>query len=544
MKESCPKFGSISKRGTPIGSKMKLFVELNNAMRYNAFCIMDQVKASRSILIVDDETTFLRRFKTILEKALNLRVEAVTTIEEAQSRLSTESFAVVVLDQYFDKVQTKFENGITAIPMLLSKFPDIKILVHTSSGKYTDAVKAIKGGATGYIFKAESPNGDLLVEEVKMALEEFEIDRELEMVREGAEYPTTKIKSKSPVMKTLLKRCDQVATAIYPVLLLGETGVGKTYLAKHIHVLSGVTGPFIEKNLSTLSEEQIESTLFGSVKGSYTGSIKDRKGVFEIANNGTLFIDEIGDLSLNIQNKILTAIESKKFSRMGEPEVEKRANFRLICATNKNPKELIETGRMKHDFYARIRSYELMIPSLSERSEDIPDIIREMLPEISAGTKVRTHISKIPEDFIEWLRDNPPAFNYRGIRDALSKLLSYSVKDKRGRPDYSGWREIEEFKGIELARRQGERLTWRDVVSSEVELLTTDFPGCKSFFSQIEEKLIKDGEKIFSTTVELAKKTGISKTTLFRRGYIKDPTRISVREGKLLMSANKRERSS
>ncbi len=85
---------------------MKLFVELNNAMRYNAFCIMEQVKASRSILIVDDETTFLRRFKTILEKALNLRVEAVTTIEEAQSRLSTESFAVVVLDQYFDKVQT------------------------------------------------------------------------------------------------------------------------------------------------------------------------------------------------------------------------------------------------------------------------------------------------------------------------------------------------------------------------------------------------------------------------------------------------------
>ncbi len=494
-------------------------------------------RAEVGVLLVDDDVHLLKRYQGLLMRRLlpqypNLFVETAWSVEEALSKDSSK-IGVIVLDQYFEnleKSESKFPNGIDAIAHIKSIL-DVPILVHTSSGEIADAVRAIKFGAVNYVFKGDEGSPDLLCNAVNQVLldRKHKIENEI-LLRGGQLSNETKapfvIKSKS--MKRALENIDRIAKSDYPILLLGETGVGKSHIANEIHKMRGGFGPFLEYNVGEANMQVVEAELFGSVRGAFTGAV-NKEGLFRLANGGTLFLDEIGEASIELQNKILTAVETKRFSKVGAPGQKITSNFRLITATNKNPQTLIEEKKMKHDFYARIRGYEITIPPLRERREEIPDLIRALVPKVSSMMHIPLSYRQLPADFIEWLTKNLPPFNVRGLENVLKDLLTFApIDEESGRPVLRNWQQCSPFRGhLRSQDLSASTLTWRDLLSSETVLLTDDFPGFKEFTLRLQEKIVKESSGKYKKAGELSKSSGISVATLYRRGLSRGMLRKS-----------------
>ncbi len=486
------------------------------------------IKSSQrtGILLVDDDNTLLKKYSgLILRKLLpsfpKIFIEVAPTIEEALSR-DHSNIACIVLDQFFEN-ETKFKNGIDAIPHIQTQI-GVPVLVHTSSGDIADAVRAVKNGATNYIFKGQDTTGELLANAIAQILIDRKLKAENEILLRGGELSLApeKFTYKSKAMKYALEDLDKIATSDYPVLLLGETGVGKSFIAKEIHRLRGGHGPFIEININEPNMNIIESELFGSIRGAFTGAV-NKEGLFKLANGGTLFLDEIGDAPLELQNKILTAIETKVFSKVGAPAGKIKVDFKLITATNKNPRDLISERKLKHDFYARIRGYEITIPSIRERTEDIPELIKTLLPKVSKMAKVPVAHRQLPQDFTEWVMKNPPEFNVRGLEDVLKDLLTFAPLDAdTKRPLLKHWRGFKPFRdALRFSYSIPSTLTWHDVLGDKMQLLTADFPGFKNFCQKLEDKIIRESSEKFTLMQEASRVSGISRSTLFRRGLSK-----------------------
>lgn len=336
------------------------------------------------VLIIEDE----RIMRITLEDALRgagYEVQSFETGESGFEALKSGFFDIVVLDVRLPDV-----NGISLIEDI-QRLSDAQVIVMTAFGTIKDAVQAMKLGAFDYITKPFSLDEFLLI--VERAIEVKRLREENIRLRRDINrcYKLPNIIGESESMKRVFSLIEKVAASDITVLIMGESGTGKELVATTIHYQSRRRdGPLVKINCAAIPEGLIESELFGHEKGAFTGALKKKPGRFELATGGTIFLDEIGDLPLSAQAKLLRVLQDKTFERIGGTETI-RVDVRIIAATNRNLKEEIKRGRFREDLFYRLNVIPLSIPPLRERKEDIPVLVEYFLKKFNSqcGKHVR-----------------------------------------------------------------------------------------------------------------------------------------------------------
>ncbi len=328
-------------------------------------------KQTYGILVVDDERTLRFTLKEGLSED-GYRVETAADGAEAIEKLDREEYQVVLLDQKLPDV-----NGIDLLRTIRSKRRGAQVIMMTAYGKFQQAVEATKAGCYEYLAKPFELDHMKLI--INNALSQLRLAEEVVRLREvdRRRAGSMLIVGGSSKMIKIIETIQKIAqTGSSTVLLQGETGVGKELLAREIHDQSSWhEGPFVEVNCSGFAENLLEPELFGYERGAFTDARKTgKKGLMELANGGTLFLDEIGEMSFNLQSKLLRALEMKRFRRvMGESDI--HVDMRIVAATNRDLKGLVEQGKFREDLFFRLDVIRIGVPPLRERPEDIPPLI-------------------------------------------------------------------------------------------------------------------------------------------------------------------------
>ena len=344
---------------------------------------------SARILIVDDEEIVIRSCLRILDGD-DFQVEAVQDGREALRKIEENPYDVVILDIMMPNM-----DGLEVLRRVKETHPNVDVIMITGLSQIDTAVQAMKLGAFDYISKPFEPDELKLV--VQRALERRRLLQEnLNLKSEvSSKYRFENIIGSSPQMQAVYRLVAQCAPTSSTVLITGESGTGKELIARAIHYNSlRKDKPFVPVDCNALSENLLESELFGHVKGAFTGAVVNKKGMFEVAGSGTLFLDEIGNISMSIQAKLLRVLQEREFRAVGDTRTQ-IANFRLVTATNKDLKAMVAAGTFRDDLYYRINIFPIHVPALRERKDDIPALAYHFLKVFSAelGKKV-TDISE------------------------------------------------------------------------------------------------------------------------------------------------------
>jgi DNA-binding NtrC family response regulator len=334
---------------------------------------MPPLHKSLRVLFVDDEKS-LQEFMRVELPALGHEVTVCPDGKSAVKILERGKFDAAILD-----LRMPGMSGIEVLEQLKQTSPDTEAVVMTGHASMETAIEAIRLGAFDYITKP------CKLAEIQSVLDKVAEKRELQHKNlalqsrvKAAEGPTVLV-GDSPSMAAVKSLIKTVAPTESTVLILGETGTGKELAARALYQESKRADmPFVPVNCGALSENLVESELFGHRKGAFTGADRDHKGLFEVANGGTLFLDEVGELNKNIQVKLLRFLESGEIRRVGETEPF-RTNVRILCATNRDLKQMIKDEEFREDLYFRINTFEIRLPPLRERRSDIPDLARHLL---------------------------------------------------------------------------------------------------------------------------------------------------------------------
>ena len=352
-----------------------------------------EVNDKLRVLVVDDEKNIRMTLAVCLEQ-FGCEVTGVASADGALQSLSRQPFDLAFLD-----LRLGDGSGLDLIPKFLAESPNLIIVVMTAYATIDSAVEAIKRGAGDYLPKPFQPAQIRHV--VDQSVKQRNLKRQVTdlegRLRDAA--PETDLESESPKLRAVFDVAQRASSSDAPVLLRGESGTGKSVLARWIHSLSPRSGhPFVVVNCPTLSEELLTSELFGHTKGAFTGAVRDQPGRVEAAEGGTLFLDEIGDISPSLQAKLLRFIEDKEFERLGENKT-RRANVRTLAATNRELEEQVRKGLFREDLLYRLNVIDLQLPPLRERREDILRLARRFLkffarsarrqtPELSSAAEV------------------------------------------------------------------------------------------------------------------------------------------------------------
>jgi DNA-binding NtrC family response regulator len=334
---------------------------------------MDQEEAN--ILIIDDDYDVLKSAHVFL-KRFYTKVEIEQVPENIMKRIAADAFDVVLLDMNFQKGSRDGEEGFYWLNHILNQSPDLVVILITAYGDVDLAIRAIKEGAIDFVLKPWK--NQKLLATINAALKLKKSKNEVEHLRQTQQKlvedqhqhygPFIGDSEKITECKQMI---EKVAATDADILILGENGTGKELIARYIHKLSERNRHvFIPVDLGALSETLFESELFGHVKGAFTDALEDKPGRFEMAQNGTIFLDEIGNLSLPLQSKLLTVLQNRKTTRVGSVR-EIPVNFRLICATNQSLYKMAEQGTFRQDLLYRINMVEVHVPPLRERQDDI-----------------------------------------------------------------------------------------------------------------------------------------------------------------------------
>lgn len=319
-------------------------------------------------------------------------------------------------------------SGIELLEKLKKEKPAVEVIMVTAFGTVETAVEAMKKGAYDFIQKPIDLNETR--ELVKKALEKRELVRENIALKEQLrdKYKFDNIIGNSPKISEIFQVISQVAPTQATVLVTGESGTGKELIANAIHYNSPrANKPFVKVNCSSLSETLLESELFGHEKGSFTGAVSQRKGRFEIADGGTIFLDEIGTLSPTVQVKLLRVLQEKEFERVGGNKSIK-VDVRLVVATNTDLKQLVEEGKFREDLYYRVHVVKIDVPPLRERREDIPLLIDHFVRKYSR--KNDRNISGIAEDTMAVLKAYDYPGNVRELENIIENAVVLAQSDK------------------------------------------------------------------------------------------------------------------
>lgn len=394
------------------------------------------------IMVVDDEKGIRKSLTDVLEDE-KYTVTALESGEEALDKIDEDFPDLVMLDIWLPGI-----DGIATLERIKKIRPELPIIMISGHGNIETAVRALKLGAYDFI---EKPlHLEKILRTVSNALERQRLERENKELREKIEK-TYQIIGETSVMKDLKKQIAIAAPTNGRVLIYGENGTGKELVARAIHSFSfRKDKPFVEVNCAAIPEELIESELFGHEKGAFTGAISRRKGKFELANGGTIFLDEVGDMSLKTQAKVLRVLQEQSFERVGGTDTIK-VDVRVITASNKDLEVLITEGRFREDLYFRLNVIPIEVPPLRKRREDIPMLVNHFLREISVenGKKVKSIASEAMEYFIkyEW-----PG-NVRELQNMIERLVIMSPSDVIGIEDLPASLVFQEIPEMELIAR-------------------------------------------------------------------------------------------
>lgn len=373
-----------------------------------------------NILIVEDEDAIRRVLKKVLsEENPKYKLDEAPDGEKAISLIKTQHYDLVLCDIKMPK-----KDGIEVLEFVSSYDSSIPIIMISGHGDLKTAVKAMRMGAYDYIEKPPDLNN--LLNSVRSAL----VKTKTKKIPKKTKKTNSKyeIIGESKQIKSVKSLIEKIAPTNAKVLILGPNGSGKELVARQIHSNSlRSDGPFIEVNCAAIPSELIESELFGHIKGSFTSAHKDRIGKFEAANEGTIFLDEIGDMSLSAQSKVLRAIQENKIQKVGSDK-DIYVDTRVIAATNKNITELIKSNKFREDLYHRISVIELNVPPLNDRKPDIPLLIDYFIQQLTDQYNGR-HLF-IDETGIKKMTTYDWKGNVRELRNIVERLFILSESDQ------------------------------------------------------------------------------------------------------------------
>jgi two-component system NtrC family response regulator len=367
------------------------------------------------LLIIDDE----ERLRNLLARILQLEgyeVLVASTGKEGLKKLQHEAIPVVISDVKLPDI-----NGIELTTQIKTHWPATEIIVLTAFGTINDGVKAIKSGAFDYITKGD--DNERIIPLVSKAMDKALLQHKvLELEQKlNNKFGFDRLIGKSSAITDVIKLAQKVALTDTTVLLLGETGTGKEIFAEAIHQASHRnTKTFVAVNCSAFTKELLESELFGHKAGSFTGAVKDKKGLFEEANNGTIFLDEIGELDHDLQAKLLRVLESQQFLKVGDTKPT-QVNVRILAATNRNLQEEVNKGGFRSDLYYRLSVFTITLPALRDRKKDIK-LLAEYFMHYFA-LKVKKQFTGLSDKFIEKLE----AYNWPGNIRELKNIIERAV---------------------------------------------------------------------------------------------------------------------
>ena len=373
------------------------------------------VEQKNKILVVDDEQS-IREFLELLLTKEGYYVQTTGSAFEAIKLLEKERFDVVFLD-----IQMPQMSGIEALITLKKMDPTIEVIVITAFGSTEIAIDVIKKGA--YDFIAKPFKIDTLLITAKKAVEKRKLSYENLMLKSqlGERYSYCDMVGSSAPMLMMYEMIKIVSQTTSNILVTGESGTGKELIAKAIHTNGPLKNrPFVTVNCGAIPENLIESEMFGHKKGSFTGAIADKVGLFETANNGTIFLDEVGELPIHLQVKLLRAIQERTIRRVGE-NYDININVRLICATNKDLQDMVKKGTFREDLYYRLNVIQIHAPALRDRGDDVTMLSNFFVEKYSK--KLNKEIHNVTEEATVALRK----YNYPGNVRELENVIERAV---------------------------------------------------------------------------------------------------------------------
>jgi two-component system, NtrC family, nitrogen regulation response regulator NtrX len=375
-----------------------------------------------NILVIDDEKSIRNTLKDILE----YEQHDVSLAEEGQQGLDI--LAESKIDLVLCDIKMPNMDGIEVLSRISELNPEIPVIMISGHGNIDTAVDAIKKGAYDFIEKPLDLNRLLVT--LKNALERTDLVVETKRLRKKITGHYT-IVGESPAIQKVKDMIDKVAPTDARVLITGSNGTGKELVARDLHEKSSrASGPFVEVNCAAIPSELIESELFGHEKGAFTSAIKQRKGKFEQAHGGTIFLDEIGDMSLAAQAKVLRALQENKISRVGSDK-DITVDVRVLAATNKDLKEEIDKKTFREDLYHRLSVILIQVPTLNERIEDVPILADYFIEQICS--EYGRQKKNITEDGIAELQKIRWTGNIREFRNVLERLIILCDKEITGK---------------------------------------------------------------------------------------------------------------
>lgn len=371
--------------------------------------------AKGKLLIIDDE----ERLRKLLARILQLEgyeVLEAGTAKEGLNKLKHDAIDVVLSD-----VKLPDMNGIDLTKKIKTEYPAIEVIVLTAYGTINDGVTAIKNGAFDYITKGD--DNEKIIPLISKAMDKAILQRrvfELES-KLSTKFGFDRIVGTSAAITNAIKLAQRVAGTDTTVLILGETGTGKEVFAEAIHQASARNNkPFVAINCSAFSKELLESELFGHKAGAFTGALKDKKGLFEEANGGTIFLDELGELDHDLQAKLLRVLESQQFIKLGDTKTTK-VNVRVLAATNRNLQDDVTNGTFRSDLFYRLSVFQITLPALRERRKDIGPLAKHFVSYFSA--KINKQINSLTPGFLEKLE----AYNWPGNVRELKNVIERAI---------------------------------------------------------------------------------------------------------------------
>ncbi len=373
------------------------------------------------ILAVDDEVDMLRLLERIIKSKTDYDIITTPYPEKVVKLIEKEYFDLILVDLRMPDI-----SGMELLKQIKAIEPDTAVIIITAYGTVESAVEAMKIGAFDFITKPFRQEQILLT--INRAMQVQALKRENRQLKNeiNRQKDADFIIGKSPAMESVYKYLLQVAPSLAPVVITGETGTGKELVARLIHKHSKRKGAFVAINCSAFPETLIESELFGYVKGAFSGAIKDKKGLVEEADKGTLFLDEVGDLSMLMQTKLLRFLQEGEFRPVGSTKA-KRADVRIIAATNKDLEELIKQGKFREDLYYRLNVIKIYLPPLRKRKEDIPLLAHYFLKKY-AELNNKT-IKGFSERAMSELLSRSWPGNVRELENVIERAVIVSQKD-------------------------------------------------------------------------------------------------------------------
>nr|WP_320050808.1 sigma-54 dependent transcriptional regulator [uncultured Desulfuromonas sp.] len=377
---------------------------------------------SAPVLLVDDEPDWLENFSFTLEYQAGItHIQTCHQSSDVMSLLKNHSYSLVILDMTMPP-----PTGEQLLPMITEEYPELPVVVLSGLNQLDTAVNCMKLGATDYFTKTTEISH--LIAGLKRILTEQDLRRELQTLKQGMlshrlNHPEAfeAIVTRSNAMISVLKYLEAVAGSCEPILITGESGAGKELIAQAVHRLSCPDAPWVAVNVAGLDDTAFSDTLFGHVRGAFTGADRVREGMVAKASGGILFLDEIGDLSMQSQVKLLRLLQEREYFALGS-DVPRQVDARIICATNCDLPEKQQNGTFRKDLYYRLCSHQVVLPPLRERSEDLPLLLNHFLQQ--AAEQLNKPVPTYPPQLPVLLSTYAFPGNIRELRGMVFDALS------------------------------------------------------------------------------------------------------------------------